>query len=164
METLNALFVKKKHGITPMGRLYSEEQLLRVHESAMDTKEDQGTSCSSRLQPVELVLDTRHPLPVREFVKIVENEGAMPPCSTQLRRVVVVLDTSPSIAPGEVVNVVEKQDVSLPVFTQLPPVHLVIDISHPLAFREVMKFAEIEATNPSSAEPQRRVQLVLDTR
>ena len=164
----NRLFWKKK-GVTAsrarLGRLYSEGQLLRAQESAMNAEE--ATPGRSRSQPIEFVLETKHPLPLREFVKIMEKmekEAAMPPLPEQPRKVTLFLDTKPSVAAAQVVRFVEGQEASLSALTQPSPVELVLDVSHPLALREVIKFAETEAADPSSPTPQRRLQLVLDMR
>ena len=162
---LNTLFWKKKSDTdnrARLGRLYSEGQLLRAQESAMDTEE--GAPGRSRPQPVEFVLDTKHPLPLREFVKIMEKKAAMLPLPAQPRKVTLFLDTKPSVAAAQVVRFVEGQEASLSALTPPSSLELVLDVSHPLAIREVIKFAETEAADPSSPTPQRRVQLVLDLR
>ena len=167
MEILHTLFGKKKSGTgnsTRMGKLYNEEQLLRAQGRAMDAEEDRVASYCFRPQPVEFVLDTKHPPSLREFVKIMEEKAALPPVSAQPRTVVLLLDMRPSVAAEQVVKFVERQGAALSALTQPSPVELVLDPRHPLALREVMKFAVIEATNTFSPVPQRRVQLVLDTK
>jgi hypothetical protein len=167
MDILNALFGKKKSGTgstARVGKLYNEEQLFRAPESAMDADENRGAPDGLRLQPIEFVLDAKHPPPLRDFAKIVEEATAEPPLSAQPSTVVLFVDTRPSEAAAQVVNFVEKQGTSLPALPLSPPIELVLDPSHPLALREIMKFAAIEPTSTSPPTPQRRVQIVLDTR
>jgi hypothetical protein len=167
MDILNTLFGKKKSGAggrATMGRLYGEEHAHGTQERAITKEGVRGAPRSSRMQSVEFVLDRKHPPPLREFVKLVEEETVFPPVAAQPHTVVLLLDTKPSVAAEQVVKFVERQGVALPAPMQPPPVELVLDPSHPLALREVMKFAVVEATNTFSPAPQRRVQLVLDTK
>lgn len=167
MEILQSLFGKKKSGASSrarVGKLYKEDQLLRAPGTAMDSEAERGAPRSSGMQSVEFVLDARRPPPLREFVKLVEEEAAMPTFFTENRTVVLLLDTKPSDAAEQVVKFVESRGTSLSAPSQPPPVELVLDPSHPLALREVMKFAVVEPTHPFSPASQRRVRLVLDTR
>lgn len=167
MEILHTLFGKKKSGTgnsTRMGKLYNEEQLLRAQGRAMDAEEDRVASYCFRPQPVEFVLDTKHPPSLREFVKIMEEKAALPPVSAQPRTMVLLLDTRPSVAAEQVVKFVERRGISPSAPVQPLPVELVLDPTHPLALREVMKFAAVEPTDTFSPAPQRRIRLVLDTK
>ncbi|OPY92261.1 MAG: hypothetical protein A4E73_01308 [Syntrophaceae bacterium PtaU1.Bin231] len=166
MKILNAMFGKKRWetgGRVRVAKLYKEEQLLRPPGREMDGEAGRGALPGSRMQSVEFVLDAKHPPPLRDFMKIVEEEAAAPTLPAQPRTVVLLLDTKPSEAAEQVVRFVASQGFSLYAPAEPPPVEVVLDPRHPLALREVMKFAVIEPTHAFSPVPQRRVQLVLDT-